>query len=73
MSTYARFIRSNTDYSPNPAAAARPLYIGMGAPELLPPDPRYPFLGRLQEIAFYDRALTARPRPSTIGRAGRGE
>ena len=59
MSTYAQFVRSNTDYSPNPEDAAKPLYIGMGAPEILPPDsPRYPFLGHLQEIAFYDKALT---------------
>jgi hypothetical protein len=60
MSTYARFVRSNTDYSPNPEEAAKPLYIGMGAPEILPPgSPLFPFLGRLQEIAFYDKALTA--------------
>ena len=60
MSTYARVVRPDTVYSPNPASAAKPLYIGMGAPEILPPgSPRYPFLGRLQEIAFYDKALTA--------------
>ena len=45
-------------YSPNPG---KPLYIGMGATEIMVPPghPLYPFLGRLQEIAFYDWALDA--------------
>lgn len=45
-------------YSPNPD---KPLYIGMGATEIVVPpgQPLYPFLGRLQEIAFYDAALDA--------------
>ena len=33
MSTYERVVRFDTVYSPNPAEAARPVYIGMGAPE----------------------------------------
>jgi hypothetical protein len=73
MSTYARWVRSNTDYSPNPEAAARPLYIGMGAPEIPPTGtPLYPFLGRLQEIAFYDKALT-KTQASDHVTAGQGE
>jgi Concanavalin A-like lectin/glucanases superfamily len=48
-----------TTYSPNPAAAAKPFYSGMGAPEIAPPgNPMYPFLGSLQEVAFYNEALT---------------
>jgi hypothetical protein len=73
MSTYARVVRADTDYSPNPEAAAKPLYIGMGAPEILRPgSPLFPFLGRLQEIAFYDRALTQTDVSAHLV-AGRGE
>jgi hypothetical protein len=72
MSTYARFVRPATAYSPNPSTAGKPLYIGMGAPEILPPgSPLYPFLGRLQEIAFYDKALTASEASDHVS-AGRG-
>ena len=44
-------------YSPNPG---KPLYIGMGATEIMVPpgQPMYPFRGRLQEIAFYGAVLT---------------
>jgi hypothetical protein len=60
--TYERSVRTQTDYSPVPAASLNPLYIGMGmgGPEVAPPgNPKmYPFLGRLQEIAFYSTALT---------------
>jgi Concanavalin A-like lectin/glucanases superfamily len=44
-------------YSPNPG---KPLYIGMGATEIMVPpgQPLYPFRGRLQEIAFYNAVLT---------------
>ncbi len=41
-------------YTPN---AAQPLFIGMGAPELA--DPRFPFKGRIQEVAVYNAALSA--------------
>ena len=59
MSTYARWVGTGTIYGQNPPAAAKPLYIGMGATEILPPgQPMYPFLGSLQEVAFYDKALT---------------
>ena len=71
MNTYARSVRSGTIYSPNPAAAAKPLYIGMGAPEIAPPgSPRYPFLGSLQEIAFYDTALTTSQASDHVAAAG---
>ncbi len=40
-------------YTPN---AAQPLFIGMGAPEL--PEPRFPFKGRIQEVAVYNAALS---------------
>jgi hypothetical protein len=62
MDTYEQSVLTGTDYSPVPAAAMNPLYIGMGmgAPEVAPPgNPKmYPFLGTLQEIAFYSAALT---------------
>jgi hypothetical protein len=59
LGTYAQWVRPSTGYGRNPAAAARPLYIGMGAPEMVPPgSPMYPFLGSLQEVAFYNAALT---------------
>ena len=67
MSTYARWSRSGTVYSPNPS---RPLYIGMGSPETSPP--RYAFRGRLQEVAFYDKALTP-DQVSDHVTAGRGD
>ena len=44
-------------YVPN---TSRPLYIGMGRPETPGPDgPRFPFKGRLQEVAIYNTALPA--------------
>ena len=53
---YMQSVRPNTAFSPNPG---KPLYIGMGANEIVPPGtPLYPFLGSLQEVAFYDKALT---------------
>lgn len=55
LQTYAPATMT-ASYSPSPAAGARPLYIGMGAPEL--PVPRFPFRGRLQDVAVYSAPLT---------------
>lgn len=43
---------TTTGYAPN---LARPLYIGEGGPML--PEPRFPFVGRIAEIAYFNEAL----------------
>jgi hypothetical protein len=44
-------------YVPSTAPGGVPLYLGAGAPEGMP-GPRFPWHGRLQEIALYSAALT---------------
>ena len=56
LGTYTQWVKPSTIYSPNPAAGAKPLYIGIGAPELA--TPRYPFFGRIQEVAVYNDVLS---------------
>ena len=51
----ARSVRTPATYSPVLDDTIQ-LFIGMGTPETWPP--HFAFFGRLQEIAFYDRALS---------------
>ena len=48
-----RPLRTPADYHP---VRANALYIGAGRPDL--PDPRFPFVGKIQCVALYKGALT---------------
>jgi hypothetical protein len=43
-------------YVPSKTGGGVPLYLGAGAPEGMP-GPRFPWYGRLQEVALYREAL----------------